>query len=94
MRGSYLCLGQAWGPITDFAFSDLAPKSARATRPSLFHVIADPAELRRRTAALFAAVTQGMLQSEPRQSMPLDQAAQAHADLACRRTTGPTVSIP
>lgn len=94
MRGTYVCFGQASGPITDFAFSDLAPKSARATRPSLFHFIADPAELRRRAADLFAAVADGTLRSEPHQTLPLDQAARAHADLEARRTTGATVLIP
>ena len=94
MRGTYVCFGQASGPITDFAFADLAPKSARATRPSLFHFIADPAELRRRAAELFAAVADGTLRSEPHQTLPLDQAARAHADLEARRTTGATVLIP
>ena len=94
VRGSYVCFGQASGPITDFAFSDLAAKSAKATRPVLFHYIADAAELRRRAAELFDAVTRGDVTSEPRQRLPLDQAARAHADLEGRKTSGATVLIP
>lgn len=91
MRGTYVCFGQASGPITDFSFSDLAPKSAKATRPSLFHFIADPAELRRRAAQMFAAVSAGDLVSEPRQRVPLEQVSEAHRMLADRQTRGATV---
>lgn len=94
LRGSYVCFGQASGPITGFTFADLAAKSAKATRPVLFHFIADPAELRRRAADLFAAVAAGHLHSEPRQRLPLPDAARAHEDLEARRTTGATVLIP
>lgn len=94
VRGSYVCFGQASGPITDFAFADLAAKSAKATRPVLFHFIADAAELRARAAELFAAVARGDLRSEPHQSLPLAEAARAHEMLEGRLTTGATVLIP
>lgn len=93
-RGSYVCFGQSSGPITDFTFADLAAKSAKATRPVLFHYIADPAELHARAADLFAAVARGEIRSEPRQSFPLAEAAKAHAALEARQTTGATVLIP
>lgn len=94
LRGSFVCFGQASGAITDFRFADLAPKSAKATRPSLFHFIPGAAELRARAGDLFTAVARGEIRSEPRQRLSLTDAAQAHADLESRRTTGATVLIP
>ncbi len=72
-RGSYVCFGQASGAITGFTFADVAAKSAKSTRPVLFHFIADPSELRDRAAELFAAVARGELHSAPRQSFPLTE---------------------
>lgn len=91
IRGTYVCFGQASGAITDFSFADLAPKSAKATRPSLFHFIADPAELRRRAGDLFAAVATGQIASEPHQRIALGDVAEAHRRLESRQTTGATV---
>ena len=102
-RGSLACLrthghfvnfGQASGPISDFSFGDLAKGSFHATRPVLFHFVADPQDLQRRGAALFAALADGTLRSAVRGRFPLAQAARAHDALESRQTTGTTVLIP
>ncbi|MDP5307414.1 quinone oxidoreductase family protein [Paracoccus spongiarum] len=94
VRGSYVCFGQAAGPVTGFQLSDLAPKSAKATRPSLFHFIADPEELRVRASEMFAALARGDITSTPRQEFALADVAKAHAALENRQTSGATVLIP
>ena len=94
VRGAYVCFGQAAGPVTGFALSDLAGKSLSAARPVLFHYIAEPAELRARARDLFAAVAAGEIRSHPRQRVALAEVAQAHAALEGRATTGATVLIP
>ncbi|SDE04189.1 quinone oxidoreductase family protein [Ruegeria marina] len=93
-HGSFVNFGQSSGPITGFAFGDLAKGSFFATRPVLFHFTADPAELQRRGAALFAALGDGTLVSEVRNRFALADAAKAHDALESRSTTGTTVLIP
>ncbi|SMX33073.1 quinone oxidoreductase family protein [Maliponia aquimaris] len=93
-HGSFVNFGQSSGPITGFTFSDLARKSLHATRPTLFHFIADPADLQRRGAALFAALEDGTLRSDVRTRFPLHDAAKAHDALESRATTGTTILIP
>lgn len=93
-HGSFVNFGQSSGPITDFTFGDLAKGSFFATRPVLFHFIADPSELQRRGRALFAALADGTLTSDPRNRFALTDAAMAHDALESRRTTGTTILIP
>ncbi len=90
-RGHFVNFGQASGPIKGFALTDLSKGSFHATRPVLFHFIADPAELAVRGAALFAALKDGILRSEVRQNYPLHDVARAHAELEARRTVGASV---
>lgn len=93
-HGSFVNFGQSSGPIEGFTLSDLAKGSFRATRPVLFHFIAQPAALRRRGAALFAALADGTLKAETRTRFPLADAARAHDALESRATTGTTILIP
>ncbi len=94
-RGTFVSFGQSSGPIEGFRFADLARGSLTATRPMLFDFIADPAELTRRSTALFAriaahpATTYGQVRL-----LPLGDAAAAHAALESRQTAGPTVLVP
>ena len=64
------------------------------TRPTLFAYIASRAELEESAAALFDVVRSGAVKIRINQRYPLAEAAQAHADLEGRRTTGTTVLIP
>ncbi len=93
-HGSFVNFGQSSGPITGFTLGDLAKGSLHATRPALFHFIAGPAELQRRSAALFAALSDGTLTSEVHNRFPLAEAAAAHDALEGRRTTGNTILVP
>ncbi|HRO10306.1 quinone oxidoreductase [Amaricoccus sp.] len=93
-RGTFVCFGQSSGVIEGFGVPDLAKGSFSACRPSLFHYVATPEELRARAADLFAAVGSGALRAGVRQRHPLGQVAEAHRDLEARRTTGATVLLP
>ncbi|HET9069542.1 MAG TPA: quinone oxidoreductase [Amaricoccus sp.] len=93
-RGTFVCFGQASGPIEGFGIADLAKGSFYAVRPTLFHHIAAPAELQARAADLFAAVGAGAIRAEIRQRYPLSEVADAHRDLEARRTTGASVLVP
>lgn len=94
-RGLMVSYGNASGPVPDIAPLLLAQKgSLFLTRPTLGHYIASRAELLAAAEALFAVVTSGAVQIEIAQRYPLQQAAQAHRDLAERRTTGSTILLP
>lgn len=93
-HGTFVCFGQSSGTIEGFAMADLAKGSLYACRPTLFHYIATPADLRARAADLFAAVASGAIRADVRQRRPLAAVADAHRDLEARRTTGATVLIP
>ncbi|MCG6904481.1 MAG: quinone oxidoreductase [Rhodobacter sp.] len=93
-HGAFVNFGQASGPITGFTFADLAKGSFHACRPVLFHYIAEPDGLQRRGAALFAALLDGTLKSDVRNRFALGEAADAHAALESRQTSGTTVLIP
>jgi len=87
--------GNASGPVPPFSPLELAKRgSLFLTRPSLFHYIAAPADLRRAARETFAAVTSGVLKVHVGQEYPLASVAQAHTDLQARRTTGATVLVP
>jgi NADPH2:quinone reductase len=93
-HGTFVNFGQSSGSIDGFSFADLARKSLHATRPTLFHFIADPAELERRGKALFAALADGTLTCDIRNRFPLAEAARAHDALEARATTGTTILVP
>lgn len=93
-RGAFVSFGQSSGPAEGFGLADLAAGSFTATRPVLFHFIASAEALRARAGALFAALADGTLTADVRQSYALADVASAHADIEGRRTTGATVLIP
>ena len=94
-RGMFVNFGQSSGLITGFALSDLAKNgSLSATRPTLFDFIASRAELLERSADLFARIGDGSVKIPQPNLRPLQEAAQAHADLEGRRTSGATVLLP
>jgi NADPH2:quinone reductase len=93
--GMMVTYGNASGPVPPFSPMELAKRgSLFLTRPSLFHYIAAPADLRRAARETFAAVTSGVLKVHVGQEYPLTSVAQAHTDLQARRTTGATVLLP
>lgn len=92
--GTLISFGQSSGPVTEFKLADLAKKSLSATRPTLFHFIADRAYLEKAAADLFAMVAGGRINIAINQTLPLEEAAEAHRLLEGRKTTGCTVLVP
>jgi NADPH2:quinone reductase len=94
-RGLMVSFGQASGMVPPLDISILSAKgSLFLTRPTLMTYTASREDLMASAAALFDAVLRGVVRIEVRQTYPLRDAAQAHADLEARRTTGSTVLLP
>jgi NADPH:quinone reductase len=93
-RGLLVSFGNASGAPGPLEVPALAKGSLFATRPSLFHYIADPAEREEACAMLFRMVESGAITVEIGQRYPLAEAARAHRDLEGRRTTGSIVLLP
>ena len=94
-RGMLVLFGAASGPVPPFEPGVLAAKgSLFLTRPSLFHYIAEPAELRLRAADVLGWVRDGKLRLRTEIEYPLAEAAEAHRALEGRRTTGKVLLIP
>lgn len=92
----YLALfGQASGFPPPFDIQRLAgPRSLFLTRPSVFAYVADRPSLLHHAAEVFGMVERGELVLHVDQKYPLEDAAQAHIDLAGRKTTGKLLLIP
>jgi NADPH2:quinone reductase len=95
VRGTLALFGAASGPVPPLDPQRLnAAGSIYLTRPSLGHFIRNREELDWRAGELFAAVASGALKIRIGATYPLAQAAQAHTDLAARKTTGSIVLLP
>ena len=93
--GMMVSFGSASGPVPPFDLSELAKRgSLFLTRPSLFAYTAKRADLLQSAGELFDMVIAGKLKVEVNQTYALRDAAQAHADLEARRTTGSTILLP
>jgi NADPH2:quinone reductase len=94
-RGTLVLYGAASGPVPPVDPQRLnRAGSVYLTRPTLHHYVATRRELLDRAAAVFAAVTDGSLHVRIGHRYPLDRAADAHADLEGRRTTGKVLLVP
>ena len=93
--GMLVLFGQSSGPIPPFNLGLLAQKgSLYVTRPTLFVYIAKRADLELFASALFGVISRGVVDVQINQRYALADAAQAHADLEARRTTGTTILLP
>ncbi|HOP15257.1 MAG: quinone oxidoreductase [Gammaproteobacteria bacterium] len=93
--GVMVSYGNASGKVEPFSPAILAPKgSLYVTRPTLATHIATRGLLEDGAAALFRAVTDGLLHIQINQVYPLSETAQAHRDLEARKTTGSTILLP
>lgn len=89
-----VCVGTASGTIPPFDPQLLAVKgSLFLTRPALADFIADPVEKEELAAEVFGHVATGRIKIEINQRYALQDAAQAHRDLECRRTTGSSIFV-
>ncbi len=94
-RGLMVSYGSASGPVTGVNLTILAQKgSLFVTRPTLATHIATREKLEEAAKELFAHMASGAIRIGVDRTYPLAQAAQAHADLASRRTTGSCLLIP
>ena len=90
--GTLATFGNASGPVEPINPAILGPKgSVYVTRPTLFTHASHRPRLEEMAGNLFDVVLSGAVKIEVDQTYPLKDAAQAHADLEGRRTTGSTV---
>jgi NADPH2:quinone reductase len=93
--GLMVSYGSASGPVPPVDISILAAKgSLYLTRPSLATYTAKRADLIATANDLFDVVQKGAVKIEVNQTFPLQNAAEAHAALEARKTTGSTVLLP
>ncbi|OMO94857.1 Alcohol dehydrogenase superfamily, zinc-type [Corchorus capsularis] len=93
-RGYMVNFGQSSGIPDPVPLPALAAKSLFLTRPSLMQYTATRDELLESAGEVFANVASGVLRVRVNHKYPLSQAAEAHADLENRRTSGSVVLIP
>lgn len=93
--GLMVSFGNSSGAVPPFALSELASRgSLYLTRPTLQTYAARREDLEAMAADLFQMVASGKIKIEIHQRFPLADAAQAHAALEARRTTGKTILLP
>ena len=93
--GMFVSFGQSSGVVPPFGINLLQQKgSLFATRPILFHYIANREALEAAARELFDVVEKGIVKIVVNQRYRLEDVGQAHEDLAARRTSGTTVLIP
>lgn len=91
-HGTFVSFGQSSGMIEDFKLADLSQYgSLYATRPTLFHFIAERKELEKRSRLLFKAIKDKEIKIAVNQTFDLEKVKDAHDALEKRQTTGQTV---
>jgi NADPH2:quinone reductase len=94
-RGYMVSFGNASGAVPSISPLILSSKgSLFLTRPTLFHYIAEPADLAWRAGDILGWVASGALKVRIDRSYPLAEAAAAHTALAGRATAGKVLLIP
>lgn len=94
-RGYLALFGQSSGPVPPFDLGKLAGKgSLFVTRPSLAHYMSNREELLQRANDLFNWIGAGKLKLRIDKTFPLSEAAEAHRQLAARKTSGKVLLIP
>ena len=93
--GMLVTYGNASGPVPPLDLLLLSQKgSLFVTRPTIASYTAKRADLEALGAELFDVVASGQVRIEVHQRYALKDAAQAHADLEARKTTGSTILLP
>jgi NADPH:quinone reductase-like Zn-dependent oxidoreductase/uncharacterized protein YndB with AHSA1/START domain len=92
-RGHWISLGNATGALAQVDTHALLAKSVTFSRPVVFDYVATRAELERRAARLWAALGDGTLKAPPVERHTLAAAAEAHARLEQRATSGALVLL-
>lgn len=92
--GTVVAIGAASGPIPFINPTQLTQRGLRLAGGSVFSYIADPAELRKRSAEVIAAIQAGWLRLDEATPYPLDCAADAHRDIESRQSKGKLYLTP
>jgi NADPH2:quinone reductase len=93
--GLMVSFGNASGPVPPVSLAELNKRgSLFLTRPSIAAYTATRDDLEASAKSLFGVVASGEVKIGINQRYPLSQAAQAHADLEARKTTGSTILLP
>ena len=91
-RGVLVGCGTASGPFPPIDALQMAIQgSVYFTRPALADYIADPAERKELSDALFGHIASGRINIEINQRYALEDAQQAHRDLEAGKTTGSSI---
>ena len=91
--GTLVLFGPLMHPMAPIDIYRL-PKSIHLTYPSVMDFARTPQRLAKHSAQLFDWVREGKLNVRIGRRYPLAEAAQAHADIDSRRTTGKLLLIP
>ena len=89
--GHLVNFGQSSGPVEPIPMSLLFQKSNSVTRPNVFHYIADPVRRDAMAAALFDALTAGVLTPGAIHAYPFEEVGRAQRDMAERATAGAVI---
>lgn len=93
--GMMVTFGNSSGPVPPVDTLELSRRgSLFLTRPSLFAYAAKRTDLLQMAGELFGVVQSGQVKIEVGQTYRLQDAAQAHRDLAARKTTGSSLLLP
>ena len=92
-RGWMVSYSQSSGPTPPLQTTRLAPKALNVTRGGLAYFVKDPEQRAHNAAELFGLIADGALRVEINQRFALKDAAQAHADLESRQTTGSSILV-
>lgn len=94
-HGTMVSFGNSSGAVEPFSPGILAPRgSLYVTRPTLVHFTDTRDKLLHAARTLFDFIGNGAATIRIGQTYALKDAAQAHRDLAARKTTGSTILIP
>ncbi|WP_448206132.1 quinone oxidoreductase family protein [Azospirillum sp. sgz302134] len=92
--GMVASVGQAGGPVAPVELAEIGPRrSLSLSRPSVFAYMSDTATYRAAATEVLRRVADG-LRAGPVNTLPLEQAAEAHRALESRNTAGALVLVP
>jgi len=94
VRGTLVSNGTSSGPVVIDTNLLALKGSIWVTRPAMIHYATPRSHMLAMADELFGLVLQGKIKSEPNQTYPLADAAEAHRALESRKTVGATVLVP
>jgi NADPH2:quinone reductase len=89
--GLMVSFGQSSGEVPPFNILNLAQKGLYLTRPTLMLYKATKQELVLSAIEVFQMLEDGVIRPSIGQTLPLEKAAEAHANIQARKTTGSTI---